>query len=105
MKRSVQSDWTGVALICGKCSKKMLGGFGEDGCLSLAKALRRIVGSGGGGKGRRAAFGIVEVKCLGVCPRQAVVVIGAARPGEWMLVRPDDDLLALASRLTRADQA
>ena len=36
-------------------------------------------------KGRKGALGIVEVKCLGVCPKGAVTVVNAAAPGEWML--------------------
>ncbi|RYG79430.1 MAG: (2Fe-2S) ferredoxin domain-containing protein, partial [Alphaproteobacteria bacterium] len=50
-------------------------------------------------KGRKGAAGIVEVRCLGVCPRGAVTVVDASRPGEWMLVPEGADLDAVAGEL------
>ena len=41
----------------------------------------------------------MEVGCLGVCPKGAVTVIDSDRPGEWRLVRPGEDLDALAEAL------
>ena len=82
MKGEVASDWTRVLLVCGKCSKKVGRGFGER---TLAKALRAELGVG---KGRKAAAGVVEVKCLGLCPKGAVVVMDGAAPGRWLLVKP-----------------
>lgn len=81
--RRVRSEWTGTILICAKCSRKAGGGFGDTGRLSLGKALRRLMGWR---KGRKEPFGIVEVRCLGLCPRDAVTVLDPARPGEWRLV-------------------
>lgn len=83
MIRRVRSGWQGTILVCGKCSKKVGGGFGPKGTLSLAKALRKDVGLG---QGRKASGGVVEVKCLGICPKRAVTVIDAAKPGEWLVV-------------------
>ena len=81
--KTVRANWTGAILICGKCSKKIGGGFGPDGRTSLAKALRRELGAG---KGRKSALGVVEVKCLGICPKQAVTVLNGAAPGAWLVV-------------------
>ena len=39
------------------------------------------------------------MKCLDVCPKGAVLVVDSERPGEWLLVRPGDDLDAVAARL------
>ncbi|RDE05222.1 (2Fe-2S) ferredoxin domain-containing protein [Sphingomonas aracearum] len=96
MKETVRADWDRVVLVCGKCSKKMDGGFGEKGRRSLAKALRAHLGLK---KGRKGRAGVVEVKCLGICPRDAVTVVNGARPGEWSLVRCGADLDQVASSL------
>ncbi len=82
--RIVRADWANTILICKKCSKRLGGGFGPKGRTPLAKALRQDLGIR---KGRKGALGIVEVKCLGVCPKGAVTVVNAAKPGEWILVK------------------
>jgi predicted metal-binding protein len=87
--KSVRSDWSSTLLVCKKCSKKLGGGFGPKGRTPLAKALREHLGLK---KGRKSAAGIVEVKCLGICPRGAVTVVDGAAPGEWMLVKAGTDL-------------
>lgn len=96
MKRA-KSDWAGAVLVCGKCSKKVGGGFGPKGRDRLAKALRREAGFG---KGRKAAVGVVEVKCLGLCPKNAVTVVDGNRPGEWLVVAPGEDLSGLIGRFS-----
>lgn len=98
--RTLPSGWRDAVLVCGKCSKKVGGGFGPKGRLPLAKALRRTLSL----KGRKARAGVIETKCLGVCPKRAVMVVDAARSGEWLIVAertPVDDVIA---RL-RVDQA
>jgi predicted metal-binding protein len=105
VKGHVDARWEGAILVCGKCSKKVGGGFGPKGRTPLAKALRDYLGLK---KGRRASLGVVEVKCLGVCPKDAVVVLDAARPQRWLLARPGADVDALAAELVPApaeDQA
>lgn len=91
--KSVRSDWSNTLLVCRKCSKRLGGGFGPKGRTPLAKALRKHLGVK---KGRKATFGIVEVKCLGVCPKGAVTVINGKAPGEWLLVKAGGDLDAVA---------
>ena len=90
--KSVRSDWSNTLLVCRKCSKRLGGGFGPKGRTPLAKALRKHLDVK---RGRKARLGIVEVKCLGVCPRGAVTVINGRAPGEWLLVRAGADLDAL----------
>ena len=97
--KDVNARWSGAVLVCGKCSKKVGGGFGDDGRRTLAKALRREPGFG---KGRKAGVGVVEVKCLGVCPKGAVVLVDTRVPGRWRLVRPGSDMAALAAGLGEA---
>ncbi|WP_340264525.1 (2Fe-2S) ferredoxin domain-containing protein [Sphingobium mellinum] len=96
MKDHVRSNWQSAILICRKCSKRLDGGFGRNGDERLAKALRRHLSFK---KGRQAAAGIVEVNCLGVCPRGAVTVVNGADARDWLLVRPDADLERLAQEL------
>ncbi|WP_375196120.1 (2Fe-2S) ferredoxin domain-containing protein [Sphingobium sp.] len=102
LKDHVRSNWDHAVLICRKCSRKLDGGFGPDGDERLAKALRRHLSLK---KGRKASAGIVEVNCLGVCPKGAVTVVNGAQARQWLLVRPGSDLDALASELTLAPRA
>lgn len=96
LKAGVRSNWSNTVLVCAKCSKRLGGGFGPKGKQPLGKALRKHLGLK---KGRKAAAGVVDVKCLGVCPRGAVTVINAAASREWLLVPAGADLDALARDL------
>ena len=89
MKDHVRSNWRNAVLVCRKCAKKLDGGFGPDGDERLAKALRKHLTLG---KGRKAAAGIIEVDCLGICPKGAVTVVNGAASREWLLVKPGADL-------------
>jgi len=100
LKRA-RSDWQGAVLVCGKCSKKIGGGFGKKGRTPLAKALRKLMGVA---KGRKAAIGIVETRCLGICPKQAVVVVDTRSPGDWMIVPAGGSLEAVRARMTSVDR-
>ena len=99
--KSVRSDWSSTLLVCKKCSKKLDGGFGPKARTPLAKALRKHLGLK---KGRKGRAGIVEVKCLGICPRGAVTVVDGAAPGEWMLVRAGTDLDAVAGAVGLSEE-
>lgn len=92
----VASNWGNAVLVCGKCSKKLGGGFGPKGKTSLAKALRKEFGLG---KGRKAEAGVVETKCLGVCPGGAVTVVNGGHAREWLIVRKGADLDELGREL------
>ena len=84
-------------LVCGKCSKKLDGGFGEKGRTPLAKLVRAALGLK---KGRKAERGVVEVKCLGICPKNAVVMVDSARPNRWLLVPAGADASEVVATLT-----
>lgn len=96
LKSLIRSNWQNAVLVCRKCEKKLDGGFGPDGDARLAKALKRHLSLK---KGRKAAVGIVEVSCLGVCPKGAVTVVNGAASRDWLLVRPGADLDELAQAL------
>ncbi|UYY58734.1 (2Fe-2S) ferredoxin domain-containing protein [Sphingomonas sp. S2-65] len=94
--KTVRSNWSDAILVCAKCSKKLDGGFGPKGKAPLGKALRKHLHVK---KGRKAAAGIVEVKCLGICPRGAVTVVNGARSREWLLVPEGADLDVVVANL------
>ena len=96
MRDHVPSHWRGTVLVCSKCSKKVGGGFGPKGKTRLAKALREL---GNGKKGRKADFGVIETRCLKLCPKGRVVVIDGAAPGDWLLVKPGTPVEDVAERL------
>jgi predicted metal-binding protein len=92
----VRTEWSAAFLVCGKCSKKIDGGFGEKGKTSLAKLLRKAAGKG---KKRKAPYGVVETRCLGICPSRAVVVVDGAKPDEWLLIREGMPIEEIGERL------
>jgi predicted metal-binding protein len=96
LKQHIRSNWSNAVLVCSKCSKKLKGGFGPKGRTPLAKALRKHLGLK---KGRKADAGIVEVKCLGVCPHRAVTVVNGAASREWLLVREGAEVGEVAREL------
>jgi predicted metal-binding protein len=94
--RRVKADWQAAILVCGKCSRKIDGGFGSKGKTSLAKALRK---RGNGKKGRKASLGVIETGCLKICPKNAVVAINGARPRDWIIVGRGTDIAVAAFSL------
>jgi predicted metal-binding protein len=96
VKRTVRSGWQAVVLVCGKCTRKVKGGFGADGRTPLDKALRKFAGKG---KGRRAPIGVYEVPCLKVCPKHAVTVVDGAHPGKWLIVPAGTPVARVAAQL------
>ena len=89
LKAHIRSNWSNAVLVCGKCSKKLGGGFGPKGKQPLGKALRKHLGLK---KGRKAEAGVVDVKFLGVCPRGAVTVVNGSASREWLIVPEGTDL-------------
>lgn len=106
--KPIKADWTDVVLVCRKCAKKLDGGFGPDEVQPLPKALRAAIARREGGKPMKkprrkgARVAVVEVPCLDICPKNAVVVIPAGRPGRWLSVERGTDLDALLDTLAPA---
>lgn len=96
MKDHVRARWSGAVLVCGKCSEKLDGGFGEKGRTSLAKALKDEPEFG---KGRKASVGVIETKCLGICPKRAVMVVDTRMPDRWRIVAEGANVARLADDL------
>lgn len=97
----IKSNWSHAVLICRKCSKKLGDVFGPNADMRLAKALKRE----GGGKKRKAAFGVIETGCLDICPKGSVTVIDTRSPGRWHLVKKGADVRELVRRLDDEAQA
>ena len=93
----MSSHWQGAILVCGKCSKKIHGGFGSKGKTRLAKLLRKSLKQK---KGRKAGLGVIETKCLDLCPKNGVTLVDTRSPDRWMIVRPGDDAEKLAADLS-----
>ena len=94
--RALRARSTALVAICRKCGKKLGGGFGKGGDVSLAKALRRDFDFG---KGKRASVRLVETGCLDICPKGAVVVVAGNRPGETLLIPSGTSTGEVAARL------
>ena len=94
--KSVATPATAIIAICGKCSKKLGGGFGAAGKCSLGKALTAALHLP---KPKRARVRIVETKCLKLCPKGAVAVIASADPGHILVIPNNTSMTAMIHRL------
>ncbi len=74
--RSRPTPWKTIILLCGKCARKLDGGFGPKGEDTLRSALRAELKQRGHGREVR----IVETRCMGLCPKKAVTALSASRP-------------------------
>ena len=100
--KRVKADWSEVVLVCRKCSKKLDGGgFGAEGDQKLAKALRKAIGAKG--KGRKASAAVIEVDCLDICPKGAVVAVRASAPKDWAVIPRGASMTAVVETLGLAD--
>ncbi len=95
---TIEAPWREVAMVCGKCSRKLHGGFGPKGKQKLAKALK----AGLKEAGRRREVRVVEVGCLGLCPKRAVTAVSSAQPGQVLAVPGGADAAQVLARLSPA---
>ncbi len=68
--------WKTILLLCGKCARKMDGGYGPNGKHTLRSVLRMELSA----TGLRRQVRIIETRCMGICPRKAVTALNAAKP-------------------------
>ncbi len=80
--QSVPTGWTDTLLICRKCSKKLHGGFGHKGRDTLRQTARDALRA----TGRRGQVGIIEIGCVGICPKRAVTTARASAPGVFRII-------------------
>jgi predicted metal-binding protein len=74
--RSRPTPWNAVILLCGKCARKMKGGYGHKGNETLRTALRSELGA----QGYKRTVRVIETRCIGICPKKAVTALNASRP-------------------------
>ncbi len=94
---TIPTPWSDVVLICGKCSKKLHGGFGPDRGEPLSRTLKQALRQAG----RRQAVRVIETKCLGLCPKGAVTVLQGTAPGALLTIAGDDGFETLLARLSQ----
>ncbi len=93
--RTIATEATRLIGICGKCGKKLDGGFGADGDKPLAKMLRKAAGA----RGKRSAVRIMTTACLDICPKNAVAMVDSHAPGTVMIVAKHAPVSRVCTRL------
>lgn len=76
------TPWNTVILVCGKCSRKLDGGYGPKGKATLRSALRDVLRE----RGERRRVRVAETNCFGVCPKKAVVTLNATAPARLLTI-------------------
>jgi len=76
------TPWKTVILLCGKCTRKMDGGYGSKGRDTLRTVLRDALRV----TGHRRDVRIIETRCMGICPKKAVTALNASRPGRILTI-------------------
>jgi predicted metal-binding protein len=76
------TPWQTVILVCGKCARKLDGGYGPTGKEKLRTVLRSALNE----KGHRRDVRIVETRCMGICPKKAVTALNASRPARVLTI-------------------
>jgi predicted metal-binding protein len=86
------TPWKSLVLLCGKCARKLDGGFGPKGRDTLRSTMRQALKD----SGRRRDVRIIETRCMGLCPKNAVTMVGSGDPGRIYAVpvgtQPEDAL-------------
>jgi predicted metal-binding protein len=85
--QSRPTPWRTVLLLCRKCGKKQKGGFGPKQKEPLRDELRQALR----GAGRRRDVRIMEIGCLGICPKRGVTALNASRPGTLHVIPAGTD--------------
>jgi predicted metal-binding protein len=95
---SRSTPWETVILLCGKCARKLDGGFGPKRKDSLRTALRAAVRE----SGHRREIRIMETRCMGICPKKAVTMVNASRPGAISVVPKGTSMTDVMALITGA---
>jgi predicted metal-binding protein len=90
---------TRLIAICGKCGRKLDGGFGPGERQPLAKALKRALNLP---KPKHAGVRLVETRCLKLCPKGAVVVADSDAPGSLLVIPAGAPIAEVANALQLA---
>lgn len=93
--KSYRTPWTNILLLCGKCARKMDGGYGEEGEDTLRSALKSTLKA----TGHKRDTHIIETKCMGLCPKNAVTAVNAGHPGRMLAIPKGTDVNEALARL------
>jgi predicted metal-binding protein len=86
--------WENIVLLCGKCARKLDGGYGAKG----KDKLRTVLREGLKETGHRRDVRIIETRCMGLCPKNATTLVITSRPDSMFAVpagTPQADALRL----------
>ncbi|RYG19343.1 MAG: hypothetical protein EON96_03155 [Caulobacteraceae bacterium] len=97
--KTTKTEWRDVVLVCRKCSKKLDGGFGPGGDLTLKKALRKYLHLKKGKQGRRGGLVVTGADCFDICPKGGVVAVNSAQPKKLLIIPAGADLFEVKTRL------
>ena len=89
------TPWREIVLVCRKCTRRLDGGFGKKHREPLRGELKTALRAAG----RRREVRVIEIGCLGLCPKGAITVAIASRPGELLIVPKGSDAKSLIDRL------
>jgi len=90
--RTRPTPWKTIVLLCGKCARKLDGGYGPNRDDTLRSALRRALKDAGD----RHAVRVIGTRCMGIYQKKAVIAINASRPAAVFVVpvgTPAEDVL------------
>ena len=76
------TQWKSVILLCGKCARKMDGGYGPK----AKETLRAVLRDAFRANGHHREFRIIETRCMGICPNKAVTALNASRPDRILTI-------------------
>ncbi len=95
--RLARAPFRQALLVCGKCARKLDGGFGRGGARPLRKELKRAWKA----SARPGKLRVVETRCLGLCPKRLQVVATGASlaAGRLWVVEPGEDAGAVLERI------
>ena len=74
--RTRPTPWKTIVLLCGKCARKLDGGYGPKRDDTLRSALRRALKDAGHHHDVR----VIGTRCMCIYPKKAVIAINASRP-------------------------
>ncbi len=89
------TPWREIVLVCRKCTRRLDGGFGKKHREPLRSELKTALRAAG----RRREVRVIEIGCLGLCPKGAVTVAIASRPGELLAIPQGSDAEAVIARI------
>jgi hypothetical protein len=72
----------GFILLCGKCASELDGGYGPKKDDTVRSTLRRGLKNAG----QHCNVRIIGTRCMGICPKKAVIAINASRPATSFVV-------------------